>query len=180
MTNQEKVELLKEKAGVSYAEAEQALEQANWDLLDAVLVLEQADKARTEGGSYSTKPEEEAPEPNERHAGVRDAVRWSKQALKKLLRIGNTNHFVVTRKGEELFSLPVTVLAILLICAFWLVTIALVVGLFCGVRYSFEGPNLGKQTINNAMDRAAEVAESVKEDLVREHGERPDSEEKED
>lgn len=40
MDNFEKVEKLREKANVSYEEAKQALENCNWDILDAMIYLE--------------------------------------------------------------------------------------------------------------------------------------------
>ena len=172
MTNQELIELLRDKANVSYEEAEDALKRANWDPLDAVLLLEQDERARLGGGAYSTKDEDEEvhEEKRKRHAGARSAGRWLGQTIRKLVRIGNANHFVVTRGDSELLALPVTAFAVLLICLFWFVAAVLVVGLFCGLRYSFRGPNLGKQAINDAIDRAADVAESVKEDLMGDHG----------
>ena len=172
MTNQEMIELLRDKAKVSYEEAEDALKRANWDPLDAVLLLEQDEKARLGGGAYSTEDKEEEEEVRrrrkERRHGAREARHWLRQTLRKLLRIGNANSFVVTRDDREQFSLSVTAFALLLIFAFWFVAVVMVVGLFCGLRYSFRGPNLGKQVINDAMNRAADMAENVKEDLMRE------------
>ena len=40
MTNYEMVELLRQKANVSYEEAKAALEASDWDLLDAIVLLE--------------------------------------------------------------------------------------------------------------------------------------------
>lgn len=169
MTNFEMVELLRQKADITYEEAKTALELANWDLLDAMLVLEREGKVNGAGGSYSTRSEEEeAPRKERKHRdgeGARGALRWLGRTLVKLIRIGNENHLVVSRKGEELFSLPVTVCVVLLMCSVGTVLFALVVGLFCGLRYSFRGPNLGKEAINSAMDRAAEVAENVKDEI---------------
>lgn len=166
MTNLEMVEALREKASVSYEEAKNALEQSNWDMLDAILLLEKEGKVNLSGGSYSTKPEEEAPEGKpRRHREARNAFRWLGKTFRKLVGIGNANSLVVSRKGEKLFSLPVTAFAILLICLFKYLAVAMIVGLFCGLRYSFQGPNLGKQSINNVMDHAASVAENVKEEF---------------
>lgn len=169
MTNFEMVEMLREKANISYEEAKAALEQTNWDLLDAMVLLEKEGKVMSNetGGSYSTKSEEKK-EPEEKHRGaegLRSAVRWLGEKAGWLLRIGNTNHFVVSRGGKEKFSLPVTVCVILLLCAFWLVLAALVIGLFCGVRYSFRGAELGRTAINDAMERAADAADNMKEDF---------------
>ena len=46
MDNFEKVEKLREKAGVSYEEAKTALEQCNYDLLDAMIYLEKQGKVQ--------------------------------------------------------------------------------------------------------------------------------------
>ncbi len=169
MTNFEMVEMLREKANISYEEAKAALEQANWDLLDAMVLLEKEGKVmgNEAGGSYSTKSEEKK-EPEQKHRGpegMRSALKWLGEKAAWLLRIGNTNHLVFSRGGKEVFSLPVTVCVVLLLCGFWFVLAALVIGLFCGVRYSFRGPDLGKQAINDAMDRAAEATEKVKEEF---------------
>ena len=40
----EKVEKLRERADVSYEEAKEALENSNWDILDAMIYLEQNGK----------------------------------------------------------------------------------------------------------------------------------------
>ena len=170
MTNFEMVEMLREKANVSYEEAKAALEAANWDLLDAMVILEKEGKVVEKGGSYSTRPEEEAQPKEEkarRHsdAGARSAFKWIWDTFCKLVRMGNANFLVVSRKGEEMFSLPVTVFVVLLIVCNWFGLAALIVGLFCGLRYSFRGPNLGKDVINEAMNKAADVAENVKDEF---------------
>lgn len=169
MTNFEMVELLRQKADITYEEAKTALELANWDLLDAMLVLEREGKVSGKGGSYSTRDEEVQDEVKaKKHnggEGLRGTLRWLGKAMAKLIRIGNENFLVVARKGQELFALPMTVCVVLLMCSVGTVLFALAVGLFCGLRYSFRGPNLGKESINSAMDRAAEAAETVKKEI---------------
>ena len=51
MEHIEMVEKLMEKANVSYAEAKQALENNNWDMLDALIELERQGKVH---GGQST------------------------------------------------------------------------------------------------------------------------------
>ena len=169
MTNFEMVELLRQKADITYEEAKTALELANWDLLDAMLVLEREGKVSGKGGSYSTRDEEVQDEVKaKKHnggEGLRGTLRWLGKAMAKLIRIGNENFLVVARKGQELFALPMTVCVVLLMCSVGTVLFALAVGLFCGLRYSFRGPNLGKESINSAMNRAADAAETVKEEI---------------
>lgn len=165
MTNFEMVEMLREKANVSYEEAKAALEAADWDLLDAVLLLEKEGKVPLGFSSYSTRTEEEPEAKEKNHKDFRSALRWLAREMGKLLRIGNTNSLVVSRRGEELFSLPVTVFVILMFCSVWTILFAMAFSLFFGVRYSFSGPNLGKDSINRVMNKAADVAENVKNEI---------------
>ena len=60
-------------------------------------------------------------------------------------------------------------LVLLLIFAFWVCIPLLVIGLFAGYRYAFTGAELGRESVNNAMDKAAEAVERVKEEVTREH-----------
>ena len=56
----EKVEKLVEKAGVSYEDAKAALDKANGDLLDAMIILEKEGKAEApKQSSYSTEYEQQ-------------------------------------------------------------------------------------------------------------------------
>ncbi len=58
MDNFEKVEKLREHANVTYEEAKQALENSNWDILDAMIYLEQGGKVHgPEQSSYTTQTE---------------------------------------------------------------------------------------------------------------------------
>ena len=50
--------------------------------------------------------------------------------------------------------------------------ILLVVGLFTDFRYSFRGPNLGSDAINDTISKASDMADSFKAEVI--HG---DSEE---
>lgn len=168
MTNFEMVETLREKAQVSYEEAKAALEASNWDLLDAVLLLESEGKIAPETASYSTRTEELPPEEEpEKHKGFHDGMRWLARAFKKLLHIGNTNQLAVSKDDKELFSLPVTVFAVLLLCSVWTILIAMFISLFFGVRYAFRGPELGRDSINRVMGRASDMAENAKEEFHR-------------
>ena len=66
MTNYEMVELLRSKANVTYEEAKAALEESNWDILDAMVLLERQGKVTDKGSAYST-----AQDKKERALGVR-------------------------------------------------------------------------------------------------------------
>jgi len=87
--------------------------------------------------------------------------------LADLIDKGNKSMLHVSRRGKELFSLPLTVVALLMILGFWFLFWVMIAGFFFGLRYSISGP-LGGKTVNKAMDKAAQAAESIKTGVSRE------------
>jgi hypothetical protein len=59
----------------------------------------------------------------------------------------------------------VTVLALLIILAFWVTIPLIIIGLFFDLRYRFVGPDFTSDTINNAMNSAADAAENLKKSI---------------
>ncbi len=167
MTHYEMVEKLAEKMNVTLEEAKTALEACDWELLDAALMLEKQHGAQDEQ-AYSTRREADDESREERRERRRGAVRNLGDLVRSVFNMGNRNRFEV-RKGEDLIlELPVTALVLLLIFAFWVCIPLLAIGLFMGYRYAFSGDELGRESVNKAMDKAAEVAEKVKEEVVGE------------
>ncbi|MCL2568142.1 MAG: ubiquitin [Oscillospiraceae bacterium] len=165
----EMVEKLREKAGVSYEEAKAALEASDWDLLDAVVLLEKEGKVRD--AAYSTKrsakdehKQSGAKEEKPKGEGFEKFLRFCGRIIHK----GNTNSLVVLRNGERKFSLPVTAFALLLIFAFYFTIPLIIVSLFFGFHYKFSGKDLGKDSINNVMEKATHAAEAVKREVQKE------------
>ncbi len=169
MTHYEMAEKLAEKMIVTLEEAKTALEACDWEMLDAALMLEKEHGADSER-AYTTRPEPEEERSRREQAKERrrGAVKSLGELVRSLFNMGNRNRFEV-RKGDELtLELPVTVLVLLLIFAFWICLPLLVIGLFVGYRYSFSGAELGRESVNNAMDKAADAVEKVKEEVVGE------------
>lgn len=167
MTNYEMTEKLSEKMNVTMEEAKTALEACDWDMLDAALLLE-----KEHGGqdnTYSTRQAERAEGESTGHRGDRIVSRLG-ALVKKLLAVGNRNRFEVRRKNAEeiVLDMPATAMVLLLIFAFWVCVPLLVIGLFAGFRYSFSGAELGREGINNAMDKAAQAADKVLDEIRKE------------
>ncbi len=168
MDHYEMVEKLREKANVSYEEAKAALEAADWNLLDALVLLENQGKV-TGGTDYSTKSEPQDDRYSHRrrreHAG-----RVGRQVAAGINRLGR--YFVVfSRKGETLFELPVLVPILLIVCplTFWMAIILLVAGLFFGFKYTLKG-DAGVEAVNRVMDKASEVADNIVSEVRKETG----------
>ncbi|MDD4565389.1 MAG: DUF4342 domain-containing protein [Eubacteriales bacterium] len=179
MVTLEQVEKLREYANISYDEAKTALENADGDILQALIELERQGKVQSPegGGQYhtgsvaitgSTQKEENK---NEQFGGNRDKSAF-RQNMKKLfhwlggiIHKGNINAFVVEKNGESMMRLPVTVLVLMVLFAFWIVVPLIIVGLFFSFRYSFQGPDINSSKVNDAMNTVATAAEEIKNDM---------------
>jgi len=176
MVTLEQVEKLRERADVSFEEARDALEQAGGDLLDALILLERQGKTAPppSGGYYSGKENAEAdPEQGpcdsgttRQHTTFGDVMNEIGATLAKIFNAGSANYIDAYKDEKVILSCPVIVFVLLLIVAFW-VTIPLVfIGLICGWRYKLRGPNLGSDTINDAIKNAENVVEDIKNSVV--------------
>lgn len=168
----EKVEKLRERANVSYEEAKEALEQSNWDLLDAMVYLEKQGKVEgPKESSYSTSFEGQTDYPS-----VKETVQGQQQQagesigtklgrmFKKFWKWSNENDFHVTRYGQSIIKVPFWVFLIFFLLLGWNFALpVMVIALFFGVHYSIDGVGSNK-AVNDAMDKASNFAEKVKED----------------
>lgn len=162
----EKVEKLMERANVSYAEAKDALETANWDLLDAMIVLEQRGKTvAPEAGSFSTSYKEQTgynysqTEETTRRVNSTKKPFWEK--VKELFKKSDENHFIVEHKDKKIMELPIWLTIIILLATWEFIWVLIVISLFCNCRYRFAGP-AKMETANSAMDAVENAAESIK------------------
>ena len=177
----EQVERLREKSGATYEACRDALERTDGNLLDAVILLERAGYSRTAGATFTTKPGEKAaeaawmvlsPESGQRggkkRSDWRDGAAEVWEAGKNLLRHAVENQFEVWRRGEMMTSMPVLILALLIILVFWISMPLLIIGLFLGCRYRFAGPDLGKESVNSVMDSMSDTVDGMVREAHRE------------
>ncbi|MCL1835593.1 MAG: ubiquitin [Oscillospiraceae bacterium] len=181
MTELEKVEKLREKADVTYAEAKEVLEKAGGDLLDALIYLEEQGKATVPaGGGYFSEagtppPRLQVIEQKQdsgngsgangecgKNESFSDLMRRFGRFMAKMLDKGSRNHLEAKRDDSLVFSIPVLAVAIFLIFFFWIVIPIYVITLFCGLRYSFRGDDLGRDQINRVMDSASDTVDGIK------------------
>lgn len=176
MDKLEKVEKLREKTGVSYEDARNALEACDYDLLDAIIYLEKLDKVKapevdsfvTGGDQQSSTEFEQAQQTYTNDCNkvtfgqmMDRFFKWCGKILKKSV----DSTFIVERRGQTMINVPVLVLVIALILAFWVVLPLLVVGLFCECRYHFEGIGDINVNLNNACDKVADSVDNLKSDV---------------
>ncbi len=169
MDNLEKVEKLRERANVSYQEAKAALEENNWDLLDAMVALEKAGKTNSpRQEQYSTsydqqeeyipviqkviEQEERQPRPGKTIGG----------AIRKFFRICRDNSFCINHRDSNMIRLPLLAAVVILLFTWKVAIPVMLIALLFGFRYSFEGKDELKQA-NAFMESASNAAESLRE-----------------
>ncbi len=201
MITLEQVEKLRERAGISYEEAKKALEETNGDLLEAVINLEKRNliQAPESGGYYNSETQnqetngnrdqnaskEQSSDGGRTHFSemVRNFFRWCGEMLYK----GNTNSFEVMKDGKNVILMPLTVLALLLIFAFWIVVPITFIGLIFGYRYRFSGPDVERTQVNKsvetvsdatlrAVNKVVDAAENLSKDVKKNKGDKDSGE----
>ena len=173
----EKVEKLVEKAGVSYEDAKAALDKADGDLLDAMIILEKEGKAEApKQSSYSTEYEQqtqyvnvEKQVENDRRSHDREEQRRERKekvkgVFRKIINFLTDNFLVIKRNGSEVATLPLWAVVLVLLFAWYITIIGVIVSLFFGVSYSLKG-KADMSVANNVMDKASSAAEKVKEEF---------------
>ncbi|MDW7678213.1 MAG: DUF4342 domain-containing protein [Bacillota bacterium] len=188
MITLEQVEKLREKTGVSYEEAKMVLEETGGDLLEAVILLERRNRIQEpeSGGYYHSKGQPSEKEPtsgNRQKHSEQSQTKGSKTKKEdsvsfgelvgsffswcgRILHKGNNNNFEINKEGKNIMHLPLTVMALLLIFAFWMVIPLLIVGLIFGLRYRFVGPDLDKTEVNRAMETVSDVTMKAVDTVV--------------
>lgn len=85
----EKIELVKDRTGVSYKEAKEALEKTDGNVVDAIILIEDA----IDNAGDANEPEKEA----------------ILQKLKEIIKKGNVTKIVFKKDNQVILNIPVTV-----------------------------------------------------------------------
>ena len=160
MDHIEMVENLRNKANVSYSEAKDALEKANWDMLEAMILLENEGKvekgtaeASSSGAENGEKYDVVAATASVKNDHAKKTMNNFKDFLVKVFHMVCDNFLIVRRKGEMVVKLPLLLLAVLCCACIDVVLVTLLVGLFIGCGYHIEGRNFnGDSKVNQVMN----------------------------
>lgn len=171
MERYEMVEKLREKVNVSYEEAKEALENSNWDLLDAMVYLEK--QGKVEKTIQVVKLQKEGSDSKDNTQGSKGCIGIGEvfgkffRFLGKVINKGNTNYFEIKKENEKPMKMPITVFVILLLIGFWPAGVLLIIGLFLGYKYSFVGPNINDGKVNDVMSKASDTVQNIKNDFEK-------------
>ena len=175
----EKVELVREKTGVNYQDAKEALEACEYDVLDAIIWLENNGKADTKTASYETtgttttqvtsaemKEAQEEYQRTSKKTKIGEAWSGFCNQCRKILRAGLDMTFIAEREGQRVVAVPL--LFVVAGILFWGASLwLLILGLFFGFRYRVDGASAVTIDVNDAMNKAADAAENIKNDFTK-------------
>lgn len=178
MERNEMIEILTKKVNISHEEAQEVLEKCNWDLLDSIIYLERSGKVENnettaiiemkkedQEKEESQENKEDNKEHDEKFGGIGEVVGRVFKFLGKILKKGNNHFFEVRKENEKPIRISLTISVLLLVVLSVPSIILLIVGLFCGYKYSISGPNVNYDGVNNIFEEVSKSAENIKSDF---------------
>ena len=147
----EKIELVKDRTGVSYKEAKEALEASEGNVVDAIIAIEETINTRI-GAKVSDQGEKVI------------------QKIKEYVKKGNISRIIVKKEEEVVLNLPVTVGIVGTVLAPWVTAIGAIValGTKCNIvliKDDGEMINISDKAndvIDDVVDKGSDVIDSVK------------------
>ncbi len=134
----ESIDRLRERTQVSYEDAKEALEACNDDIVEALIYLEKKGKIK--------------PPP------AKDGFCAT---LKKLIKASNETRFIVSKKGNPIINLSLTIVILVTLFVPPLTIIGLLLALFTGHHFRMERPNHAELKINKTFDDVSAAAAKV-------------------
>ena len=148
----EKIELVKDRTGVSYKEAKEALEAAEGSVVDAIIAIEETIDEKSKG-KFS-----------EQASGVVASI---KEAVKK----GNVSKIIVKKDDEVVLNLPLNVGIVGTILAPWAMIAGVLTafGTKCDIELVREDGSIydisemANETLGDIVEKGTIIADEVKE-----------------
>ena len=137
----EKIELVKDRTGVSYKEAKDALEAAGGSVVDAIIAIEE---------TVDEKPAKK----------VNEAANETVDRIKDMVKKGNISKITIKKEGEVLLNLPLNAGIVGALVAPWGVIAGIIAafGFKCQIELQKDDG-----TIVDISQRAEELGKEVKE-----------------
>lgn len=149
----EKIELVKDRTGVTYAEAKEALEETDGSVVDAIIAIEETVNA------------------GKRERGFGEKGQALFTSMKNLIKKGNVARIQVKREDDVILNVPVNA-GIVGICIAPLASIVAVVAAFgfkCVIEVIrtdgtiIDVSDTVSDTVSTAFEKGSDVAEKMKE-----------------
>lgn len=129
----EQIDLIMQRANVTYSEAKEALEKCNGDTLEALVLLEKEQKIKTAQHSCSDNSK-------------------FKETVKGLVHKLNATRFILKKEDRTYINIPLSVALIIILCSFYISILGLIIAYCCGFKIDIEGENDIAQKLNEGLD----------------------------
>lgn len=161
----EKIDSLRERANVSYAEAKEALENSGGNMIDAIIALESDNKTVNDRVKKEKARAKDYARVQARKAKYKSSADDFVDSSRKVLDNLNDTRVVMYNDDRVLLDVSLTITLIAAIFAFPVTVAIFVVGLITGNRYKVVRKDKKSDTINSVLDKAAEVSKNVTDNL---------------
>lgn len=152
----EKIDMLMERANISYKEAKEALEVHNGDMVEALIHLEASQKTTGQKqNQYKKRPQNHQAPKND---FFEDAGRFFQKMHK--------TSFIIGKKGHRLLDIPLTIAAVVTLFTLPFSFFFLILPYFFGYKIVLVDPNGKKMKIDESFN-FGEAPEKKNEDLDR-------------
>ncbi|AGF56717.1 hypothetical protein B0P06_005005 [Clostridium saccharoperbutylacetonicum] len=157
------IERLTKETNISYEDAKIALEISNWDVLDAVICLEEKGKIQRPSSSIFYTNENKGNYNRNEITNIQqqeNKQNWKKREhnfegfFVKVCKLIDTcnNIFLEIRKENKTFlRIPITVILVLVVFAFWIFIPLYILGLFFDIDFSLSGQRIEINKINQVL-----------------------------
>jgi hypothetical protein len=142
------IDELRERTGVSYSNAKEALESCNGDMLEAIVYLEKNKKAKA--------------------SRIKAAGTGFSDRICDLIRKGSTTRLIMSKQERTIINISVNVLVIIGLVTIPLIelaAIALLIALATGHKFRFESSTADISKVNETLERVSDTVEQAKDKL---------------
>lgn len=146
----ESIDMVRERAHVSYEEARAALEKCDGDVVEALIYLEIQDKVKGPGNTSKTK--------TDTNSGF-----WA--TVNRILKAGNETKLVISKGEDTVVNLSLTIVILITIILPPLTLLGLLVALFTNHRIQVEKPGQKDMEINKTLNDLSTAASKVTEQV---------------
>jgi hypothetical protein len=169
------VDTLRDKTNISYEEAKSVLENNNWNILDAMLYLEEHGRVKKPSVSifYTNEYKESYTNQKEvvnikedrdnNNSKSRNNFGGIFEAICKAIDTCNNIFVEIRRRGRVLLKLPLTVLILLLFFAFWIIIPLMIVGLFFDIEFLVLAKSVNTDKVNKVFSEISKNVQNIKE-----------------
>lgn len=141
----DQIDELRKRVSVSYADAKEALENCDGDMLEAIVYLEKNNKARL---SYAGKKTGFA------------------EKINRLIKKGSKVRCIIHKQDNIILNLSLNMVILLLLILsplFWLIALCLLAAMLTGHRIKLKSSDNSTSKINETLDKICDAVGQAKE-----------------